>query len=94
MNKSDVVNEVHKELKQLGFVSKSAESKEIVDVVLNTLHHSLKSGRDVQLTGFGTFAVKPQTFNDVNNPNNKITRMVIKFTPSRVLKERLNEKIR
>lgn len=94
MEKSDIIDEVHTLLKKRKLVHRKDETKEMVDTVFNVLKHNIESGYTVNLYGFGQFESKPRVFNNVRDSGTTISRFVIKFTPSRVMKDRINEKIR
>ena len=93
MDKSDIMKEVHAELKKRRLVRLQSDTKDIVDVVFETMFHNLAKGRDVKLRGFGNFSVSPLEFTNVAD-GSPGTRMVIRFKASKVLKDKLNEKLR
>ncbi len=89
MNKTDLVNEVAKEL------GKKKDAQTAVDCVLKTITETLKSGDSVSLIGFGTFKVVKREARKGRNPQTgeemKIkARKVPKFVAGKTLKDSVN----
>jgi len=87
MNKEELVSAV---AKKTGLSKK--DSEEAIKATLAAVEETLKSGRKVTLTGFGTFmvanraarkGVNPQTGAEINIP----ARTVPKFKPGKGLKD-------
>ena len=53
MIKKDVIDEVHKDLKQNGFVMNRKESAAIFDIVIDNITDSIAKGKTVEISGFG-----------------------------------------
>jgi len=75
------------------------ESRIIVESLLETIKHTLESGEDVLISGFGKFCVKDKTKRKGRNPQtgNSLmldSRRVVTFKCSRTLRENLNKKKR
>ena len=92
MDKSDLIDDFHEELKKAGFSTRHSDSKKIFNIFLDVLTHRLKSGYMVHFRGFGKFESKLRKFNNVHT-GGLIERFVLKFYPSKELKDKLNEKI-
>ena len=95
MNKNftrdDLSNEIYK---NLGF-SKNLSSK-IVDEFFETLISEIIKSNKIKISSFGTFKVLHKKERIGRNPKTKIeakiiSRKVIKFKPSLMLKEKLNK---
>lgn len=65
MNKSDLITEVQK---QLGQDCTRAHAELAVNSVLASIESGLKTGQPVQITGFGTFAVRSRKARMGRNP--------------------------
>ena len=86
MNKGELIDEVAK------VVSTKKEAQVAVDCVLSSITKSLKMGKDVTLTGFGTFKVVKRKARKGRNPSTGETIKIkaskaVKFTPGKSLKE-------
>lgn len=66
MNKADLINEVRK---RLGTAVSKAAAERAVDAVLGAVGHGLKLDREVQLVGFGAFAVATRAARRGYNPH-------------------------
>ena len=91
-NRKSLSNKIYK---SLGF-SKNFSSN-IVDVFFETLISELIKFNKVKISSFGTFEVVSKNKRIGRNPKTKIEaiisqRKVIKFTPSLVIKKKLNKK--
>tara|TARA_B100000029_G_scaffold167227_1_gene163415 strand:- start:272 stop:562 length:291 start_codon:yes stop_codon:yes gene_type:complete len=79
--------------KQLGF-SKSFSLK-IIDDFFETIINDLINSGNIKITSFGTFKVKNKKERIGRNPKTKveakiIPRKVVKFKPSIIVKEKIN----
>jgi len=91
MNKADLIEEVQK---QLGTECSKSHAERVVNSVLASIGRGLKKDKEVQLVGFGTFAVKnrkarmgrnPQT----NEPIQIKASRTVGFRPGAGLKEQV-----
>jgi integration host factor subunit alpha len=90
LTKSDLVETIYS---QLEFSKK--DSIELVESVISILKHTLETGEDVKISGFGKFEVKKKNGRRGRNPKTGETllldaRRVVTFKPSSVLRERIN----
>ena len=90
MNKNDLVAAVSDDS---GLSKKDAASA--VDCVINVIAHALKSGDEVRLVGFGTFAVTQRAASQGRNPRTGETIEISaskqpKFKAGRALKDAIN----
>jgi len=76
MNKSDLVGKI---AAGTGFSKK--DSEKALDVVIDSITDSLKSGEKVQIVGFGIFDVKDRAARIGRNPK---TKEAINIPPTRV----------
>lgn len=67
MNKADLVHEVQK---QLGAECSKAHATRAVEALLKAIVKGLKKDKEVQIVGFGTFAVKQRKARTGRNPQN------------------------
>lgn len=92
MNKSDLIKEV---ANRAGVSIK--EAKKIVEATIEIISEHLKSGEDVKLIGFGTFATKRRASREGRNPRTGQpieikSRTVPVFSPGAQLKAMANVK--
>lgn len=90
VTKADIVEKVYE---KIGFSKK--EASELVEMVFNSLKHTLQQGSKVKISGFGNFMVRGKNERIGRNPQTgeqiKISaRRVLTFRPSQVLKAMLN----
>ena len=90
MNKNDLVGVV---AERAGLTK--AQAGEAVDAVLDAVTSTLKSGDDVRLVGFGTFAVTRRKATKGRNPATGAEIDIpasnqAKFKPGKALKEAIN----
>ncbi len=90
LTKNDIVGEVH----QLGFTKK--KSVETVESMLDIIKHSLESGEDVLISGFGKFCVKGKKQRRGRNPATGEDlllreRKVVTFKCSGKLRDKINQ---
>ncbi len=90
VTKADIVEKVYE---KIGFSKK--EASELVEMVFNSLKHTLQQGSKVKISGFGNFMVRGKSERIGRNPQTgeqiKISaRRVLTFRPSQVLKAMLN----
>ncbi len=90
VTKADIVEKVYE---KIGFSKK--EASELVEMVFNSLKHTLQKGDKVKISGFGNFMVRGKSERIGRNPQTgeqiKISaRRVLTFRPSQVLKAMLN----
>jgi len=72
------------------------EASAVVDSIIDTMRETLAKGEEVKISSFGKFVVKSKKARVGRNPQTGkpvdiSARRVLKFKPSDVLKERLNE---
>jgi integration host factor subunit alpha len=89
LTKSDIVEKVY----QIGFTKK--QSVDVVEHLIEIMKHSLQSGDDVLISGFGKFCVKQKTPRRGRNPATGDDlmlrkRQVVTFKCSGKLRERIN----
>ncbi|MBL8756049.1 MAG: HU family DNA-binding protein [Planctomycetes bacterium] len=65
MNKADLVHEVQK---QLGSECSKAHAERAVNALIASIQKGLKKDKEVQIVGFGTFAVKNRKARQGRNP--------------------------
>ena len=65
MNKADLVEEVQK---QLGTECSKAHAERAVNALIQSIQRGLKKDKEVQIVGFGTFAVKNRKARMGRNP--------------------------
>ncbi len=65
MNKADLIEEVQR---NLGADCSKAHAERVVNSVLASIQRGLKKDKEVQLVGFGTFAVKSRKARMGRNP--------------------------
>ena len=68
MNKADLIAEVQR---HLGAECSKAHDEKVVNSVLASIQRGLKKDKEVQLVGFGTFAVKNRKARTGRNPQTK-----------------------
>ena len=90
LTRADLADVVHRKLG----LSRS-ESASLVERVLHHMCHSLSEGRNVKISGFGTFILRDKGQRVGRNPKTGIEvpidpRRVMVFKPSNVLKARIN----
>ena len=95
MKKNYTKKELSKKIYQdLGF-SKNISS-EIIDNFFNYLVDLLVNSKQIKISSFGTFDIKSKKERIGRNPKTKIeakisARKVVKFTPSILIKKRIND---
>ncbi len=67
MNKADLVQEVQK---QLGVECSKAHAERAVNALIASIQKGLKKDKELQIVGFGTFAVKSRKARTGRNPQN------------------------
>ena len=67
MNKAELVAEVQK---QLGAECSKAHAERAVNALISSIQKGLKKDKEVQIVGFGTFAVKSRKARTGRNPQN------------------------
>jgi len=87
MNKADIANAVHT---KLGGTKVQAE--EVVDIVIDSIVHTLKKGGEVSVAGLGIFSTKVRAARQARNPRTgeaiSVPSMrVPKFRPAKALKD-------
>ena len=88
MSKADLVHEVQK---QLGKECSKAHAERVVNTVLVSIQSGLKKDKEVQLIGFGTFAIKNRKARMGRNPQ---TNEPIKIKASRTVGFRAGAKLK
>ncbi len=79
MNKADLVQEVQK---QLGTECSKAHAERAVNALIASIQKGLKKDKEVQIVGFGTFAVKNRKARMGRNPQ---TNQPIQIKASRTV---------
>lgn len=92
ITKADIINSIYNNLD-----FQKQESTIIVESLLEIIKHTLESGEDVLISGFGKFCVKEKTKRKGRNPQtgNSLmldARRVVIFKCSKNLREKLNVK--
>ncbi len=92
VTKKDLVDQMAKELD----ITKALAGK-AVNSLIDSIKNSISKGKDVQLTGFGTFTTSKRKARTGRNPQNgksiKIPAKVVpKFRPGKDLKEAVGKK--
>lgn len=87
MNKADIINKVHEEVG----VTK-ADAERMMDLVIDTLTDTLKSGDEVSIAGLGIFSAKMRNARTARNPRTgepiEVPAMrVPKFRAAKALKD-------
>jgi integration host factor subunit alpha len=90
MTKADVVEII---VNQMGFTKK--EAVDHLESVFTMMKHTLASGEDLKISGFGKFEVKKKNNRRGRNPQTSETitieaRKILRYKPSTVLKARIN----
>lgn len=91
MTKADIVEAVYD---RVGGFSKK-EAAEAVDDVFETMKEVLAQGEKIKISGFGNFIVRHKKERMGRNPQTRDpmpipARLVLKFSPSQVLRKLLN----
>lgn len=91
MTKADIISAV---FDKVGLPKQDAE--ELVEMILDTVKQTLKTGETVKLSGFGNFVVRKKRSRKGRNPKTgqeiEITpRSVVSFRPSMIFKEHVIE---
>jgi integration host factor subunit alpha len=91
MTKADIISDV---FDKVGLPKQDAE--ELVEMILDTIKQTLKTGDTVKLSGFGNFVVRQKRSRKGRNPKTgqeiEITpRSVVSFRPSMIFKEHVIE---
>ena len=92
ITKADIINSIYNNLDL-----QKQDSTTIVESLLEIIKHTLESGEDVLISGFGKFCVKDKTNRKGRNPQtgNSLmldARRVVTFRCSRTLRENLNKR--
>lgn len=93
MNKAELINKISEKVG----VSKK-QSEDMVESMLEIITNALKEGKEVTLTGFGTFSAKVRSARAGVNPQNPSERIQIpevivpKFKSGKSLKDALKNK--
>ena len=88
MNKAELVEEVRK---QLGTETSLAAAERAVDAVLTAVRRGLRRDKEVQLVGFGAFAVTTRAARNGFNPHTKQPMKIhaiktVRFKPGQALR--------
>lgn len=91
MTKADIVHAVYT---KLGGFSKK-ESADLVDLVFETIKHTLARGEKIKVSGFGNFVLRDKRQRQGRNPQTGepitiTSRRVLNFKASQLLKQALN----
>lgn len=92
ITKADIINSIYNNLDL-----QKQESTIIVESLLEIIKHTLESGEDLLISGFGKFCVKDKNQRRGRNPQTGDdlqinSRTVVTFKCSRTLRENLNKK--
>ena len=92
INKADIINSIYNNSDL-----QKQESTSAVETLLEIIKHTLESGEDVLISGFGKFCVKDKKERKGRNPQTATgmklrARRVVTFNCSGVLRERVNGK--
>ena len=90
LTKQDLIDSVYNELN-----FQKQESMSAVESILEIIKHTLESGEDVLISGFGKFCVKDKKERNGRNPQTATgmklrARRVVTFKCSGVLRDRVN----
>ena len=90
MTKAEIIENVYS---KIGFSKK--ESTDIVELIFDTMKHTLEKGEKIKISGFGNFLVREKRPRIGRNPQTGeaieiSARRVLTFRPSQVLKAALN----
>lgn len=90
MNKGEFIKAVQAQTNQ-----SEAETRRVVDAVLDVLTETMKAGQDVTLIGFGTFEVRERAARTGKNPQTGeqiqiAASRVPAFKPGKALKQAIN----
>ena len=91
INKKDIIDALSEEK----YISKK-ESREVIEYLLDLIAETLSEGKEVNITGFGSFSPRYKKARECVDPNTheKISvgeSVTVKFKPSKELKEKLNK---
>lgn len=91
MNKSDLVNLI---AEKFGLSKRASE--EIIDAIFSEIIETLTEGKEVKLTGFGTFSVRSRAERKGINPQDGKPIVIpsgktLLFKPSKILKDKINK---
>ncbi|NIA19093.1 MAG: integration host factor subunit alpha [Xanthomonadaceae bacterium] len=91
MTKADIVETIYE---KVGLSKR--ESARIVDMIFDIIKGKLENGKNVKISGFGSFTVRDKNARRGRNPQTgeEITisaRRVLSFKPSNVLRNHINE---
>ena len=92
MDRHEITKEIHQQFKTMGVTKNYADSKAVVDVVLNTISSNIIQGKTINLYEFGTFESMLKRIPDIRQKGNIIQKWVITFKASFTIKKKLNEK--
>lgn len=92
MNKSELINSI---AANSGLTK--TDSAKALDAFISTVTYALKSGSDVRLVGFGTFATSKRAATTAINPRTRqpikiAARKVAKFKAGKTLQDVVNSK--
>ena len=90
MNKNELISSIASET---GLTK--TDAAKAVDAFVSSISSALKSGDEVRLVGFGTFAVSNRSATTGRNPRTGATLTIpackmVKFRPGKMLKDALN----
>ena len=88
MNKADLVQAVQK---HLGGATSKAAAERAIDAVLASVKHGLRSDKEVQLVGFGTFTLAARPARRGFNPH---TRQPMKIRAMKIIRFRAGADLR
>src|SRR5215210_6170242 len=90
MTKADIVEALYE---KVGFSKK--EAADLVELVFDTIKHTLAQGQKIKISGFGNFVVREKRSRIGRNPQTGQSieisaRRVLTFRPSQVLRAEVN----
>ncbi|MBN2653734.1 MAG: integration host factor subunit alpha [Nitrospirae bacterium] len=86
MTKADVVNNV---FEKVGLPRN--EAQELVEIVFESIKHTLMAGESIKISGFGTFSVRKKNARIGRNPK---TKQEVEITPRRVVTFKASDQLK
>ncbi len=92
MTKAEIIERVYE---KVGGFSKK-EASDLVEAIFETMKETLAAGYKIKVSGFGNFIVRDKRERPGLNPRTRVRitlppRRVVRFKPSPVLKDQVNE---
>ena len=86
MTKADIVNNV---FEKVGLPRN--EAQELVEIVFESIKHTLMAGESIKISGFGTFSVRKKNARIGRNPK---TKQEVEITPRRVVTFKASDQLK